>query len=200
ARVGDTLIRGESSERTRHVELAAPVTIPFTHKSREQSLTLPAGYYGLFATDLRGAYFRTFNTVKVGEQTVIGGLYVENNSSSLAGAFWRGNLTQIEVEHVFFFVPADRQIGVNVVETGTDIPAPGTLRRELVFNGLSQGTLHLMYREFTADGLARPAFYAAVDVDYRPGMLFRYQSVALRIHDATPQSIEYTIEHGFDAQ
>lgn len=63
---------------------------------------------------------------------------------------------------------------------------------EIVYTGRSDSVLTFMYREYTFDDFARPAF--TQQLMYPSGTeTVRFKAVQLRVHDATPEHIAYTV-------
>lgn len=63
---------------------------------------------------------------------------------------------------------------------------------ELIFSGKNDFSLNFMYREFTANDMARPAFYQ--NVTYRATAdQFQFKDFVIRIHDLTNEKITFKI-------
>jgi hypothetical protein len=63
---------------------------------------------------------------------------------------------------------------------------------EIIFTGIMQDAINLLYREYTPDNLEQPAFQESLaytsDVN-----LIRYNEITIQIHDVTRESISYTV-------
>jgi hypothetical protein len=70
--------------------------------------------------------------------------------------------------------------------------AETTSRRELVYSGVSNGMVALLYREFDQD-LARPAFSQALTFDLSKDNEIGFQGARLRIDRATNTEVTFTV-------
>ncbi|SDE11323.1 hypothetical protein [Aquimonas voraii] len=64
---------------------------------------------------------------------------------------------------------------------------------ELIYSGTTRDALNLLYREYTPDDMARPAFSQQLTYD-RASPEIRFRSVRITVHEANNQSIRYTVE------
>lgn len=69
---------------------------------------------------------------------------------------------------------------------------PSDFRQELVYTGVSKGTVTLTYREFKGD-FARPAFSQTLTYDLADGNEIGFKGARFRIDAATNLSIKYTV-------
>lgn len=68
----------------------------------------------------------------------------------------------------------------------------GYVNFEIIYTGIQGNTLRLQYREFTPDDLAKVAFYQ--DLTYAlQSKVIRFRSIKMEIHQATNESITYTV-------
>ncbi len=86
--------------------------------------------------------------------------------------------------------------GNNTVSVNTiisDVPKKGTnFNIELLYNGTNKDGLKLLYREYTADDLARQAFYQNLIYDTNQKEI-RFKNFLLKIHASNNQELVYTI-------
>jgi len=63
---------------------------------------------------------------------------------------------------------------------------------EIIFNGTTKNSIKLLYREYTPENMARPAFYQnlsyPIDAD-----IIRFKTIRIRVNEVTSESIFYTI-------
>ena len=65
---------------------------------------------------------------------------------------------------------------------------------ELIYTGLSgRGTISLLYREFTPDDLARPAFFQTVSYETAESEIIAFKSLRIRILRASNERLEYVV-------
>lgn len=84
------------------------------------------------------------------------------------------------------------------VKTKTVAAAGPALRRELVYGGVSQGTISVLYREFVND-MARPAFSQELRYDLAQGRIVGYQGARFEILRADNTGITYRVISHLDA-
>lgn len=65
-------------------------------------------------------------------------------------------------------------------------------RRELVYGGISQGTISISYREFSGD-LARPAFTQELKYDLKEGREIGYKGSRFEIIEATNVDVKFRV-------
>jgi hypothetical protein len=66
------------------------------------------------------------------------------------------------------------------------------LNYDIIYTGRSGGVINLVYREYTPDDLAKPAFYQNLTYDVA-SPLIRFRNLQIRVSDATNQEISYTV-------
>lgn len=84
------------------------------------------------------------------------------------------------------FVPVERKIAKEKI-------APFGQNFELVYSGATKDAINLLYREFTADDLARPAFTQNLTYD-RTNSTIRFRDMQIRVQEADNESLRYVIE------
>lgn len=63
---------------------------------------------------------------------------------------------------------------------------------ELIYSGLSDDALQLLYREYTSDDLIRPAF--TQELSYPPGVkIIRFRNFKIEVREASPERLVYTV-------
>jgi hypothetical protein len=64
--------------------------------------------------------------------------------------------------------------------------------RELIFSGITGNQINLSYREYTADGMARPAFFQ--DLTYpRDSKILTFQNIEIEIYSVSSATINYAV-------
>lgn len=69
---------------------------------------------------------------------------------------------------------------------------PNAFRQELIYSGVSQGTITIEYREFTND-MARPAFSQTLRYDLNEGREIGFRGARLEILEANNISVRYRV-------
>jgi hypothetical protein len=83
-----------------------------------------------------------------------------------------------------------------VTATKVTIPARGSLKRELLYDGNAGATIRLSYREYV-DDMARPAFTQDASYDIRTDNVVGFKGARVRVIDANNTSIKYEVLKGF---
>jgi hypothetical protein len=69
---------------------------------------------------------------------------------------------------------------------------PGALNFELLYSGADATTIRLLYREYTAEGLARPAFSQELVYD-RAQAEVAFRAIRIRVEEITPNGLAYAV-------
>jgi hypothetical protein len=74
---------------------------------------------------------------------------------------------------------------------------PGNLNFELIFSGVTKDSIRLLYREYTQNDLARPAF--SQDIVYeRDAPTIRFRNILLRVVQVTGEQLKFVVlEDGY---
>lgn len=70
--------------------------------------------------------------------------------------------------------------------------APGSKRKEILYNGKSKDTIKLAYREYI-DDVARPAFYQDLNFDLAESKLIGFKGIQIEIIEATNSTIMFKV-------
>lgn len=74
----------------------------------------------------------------------------------------------------------------------------GYLSQELIYSGRNKNEIKIAYREYTEDGLAKPAFYQDLTYQLKDSII-RFKKIKLEILKASNEQIEFkVIEDGID--
>ena len=185
------------------VELGAPMVLResvltatalrLLESARSESLNgtrvvLPAGRYELVRETDRGRYYASpFAGIRaLGFNSVApegAGLFIPRDPSAPPAAYWRALL------------------GASIVKAdGLKVEASDAsgFRRELIYGGVSQGTVSLSYREFIND-MARPAFSQDLRYDLGAGSEIGFRGARIEIIQAGNVSVKYRVLKPLDA-
>jgi len=143
--------------------------------------TIRVGTVQLHATSESGKYYRDFRT-----NTTLGGIFIPNDKSlpaviyaaPLAGSY--GKIPVIGIEYT------------EVEKWGTD-----SFKRELVYSGVSQSTISILYREYS-DNVARPAFSQELKYDLAQGTSIGYKGARFEVLKATNTELVYKVTKQLD--
>ena len=74
----------------------------------------------------------------------------------------------------------------------TTVYAPGSMKKEILYNGKSKDTIKITYREYVND-MARPAFYQDLNYDLVESKVIGFKGTQIEIIDATNSEIKYKV-------
>lgn len=186
AEIGQNIISSTSVIRTRAVIIAADVSEkivpPFT-------TTVRAGAIPLFTSNEQGEFFRDPNATFSGlGQTV---------PNERAGVFVPQDKAQRSVIYHFTskfnFGKIPVPVEFSIIEKWTR----DSFRKELVYSGVSQNTITILYREFN-ENIARPEFSQELKYDLSQGKSIGYKGARFEIIKATNTEIIYKVIKALD--
>lgn len=170
-----------------------------SHKLKDFVFYIPEGEYVLLGTSDEGSFYAAPAPIEEARRrTGYGGLFVPNGAEPVATeVFWQWN-RWIENYRTFYSAalaePIPVTIGVKIRSLG-DGSASGP-RATVTYAGVAGGQIRFVYKEFTADGMARAAFTQEVGLDYRPGEVYAYKDARFTVERADTTHIEFTLIHG----
>ncbi len=101
-----------------------------------------------------------------------------------------GTASQVLMAYRFQATPSTARF---TRSTRTDVHRAATGQNfEIVFNGIDGQAMHFQYREYTADDMARPAFFQ--DLSYPLGtQVIRFRSLVIDVANVNAERITYTV-------
>lgn len=69
----------------------------------------------------------------------------------------------------------------------------GYINFELIFTGITGQSINVLYREYSPEDLARPAFYQNLTYD-RNANTIRFKGLRIKLHSVDNERVEYTVE------
>ena len=146
---------------------------------------IPAGVIPLYATSAAGNFYRDFNAKYSTLGTIVpattAGVFIPNDKSQPA---------------VIYHAPLDGNFGktplVGIEYTVFERWGKDSFKRELVYSGISQNTLSILYREFS-DSIARPAFSQELKYDLGQGNAIGYKGARFEVIRATNVELVYRV-------
>jgi len=185
--VGQSMVSTARRYTTPGIRLSAEIV---HEQGQQRAITLPAGTYALAGENTEGKFYRWDRGLKLmswGKSTqVVGGIFVPADSAMHAKIYW--------------FPPLGAQRPVAEQHSDEIVITPAiaerwdgeSFRRELVYTGVSQNTISILYREFK-DDMARPAFSQELKYDLSQGRSIGYNGARFEIDNATNISITYRV-------
>jgi hypothetical protein len=167
------------------------------HKLKEFIFTLPSGQYRLIGTSDEGSFFAAPDRLEEARsRTGYGGLFLPKDSQVATEVFWQWS-SRVESYRKFFAAPLPEPVPVvigDVIYNLHSVAPEDTAT--LTYAGVAGGQIKFVYREYTAEGLARAAFTQEVSLDYKPGGEYAYKDARFTVQAADSTHIEYALIHG----
>jgi hypothetical protein len=144
--------------------------------------------------DSGNKYFKSKELIKVirGDQKLhgIGGFAIIRNSPAKAYAFW-----------VPYFLPgyallSDSSTAFEILPGKISSNEFSGFGQTITYLGLVGGELRFVYKEFDGRTI-RQAFTQEFSADYEKGREYSYKSAKFVVHDVSPNTINFTVIHGF---
>lgn len=132
---------------------------------------------------------QTYRVVQLPGSAAVLLRFLLNEDGSLHG----GAINHMGQRMGFNYQPEPSTLRFIAVSTSQTDRAKGWTNFELVYSGTTRDALNLLYREYTPDDMARPAFSQQLTYD-RASPEIRFRSVRITVHEADNQSIRYTVE------
>jgi hypothetical protein len=181
AEVGDAMVSTESVLRVRGISIAETVSETVNPPGVTEVVR---GDYELFATSLEGNYYQGRSTYSVPGKSI--------SVSERSGVFVPDDKSRSAV--IYHFVQRYRYGTKPVAYVPKEIIkiTSESFRRELVYSGVSQNTITVIYREFK-DSFARPAFTQELKYDLSEHRVIGYQGARFEVLDAGNTGITYKV-------
>jgi hypothetical protein len=150
-------------------------------------MILPPGVYTLVAENDKGRYYQsrlgvTLQAFGIRTQWEKGGILLPAEGGP-PRAYW---------ENTYGMRASGPTEGASVLDAGAEDLGPDGFRVQLLYSGVSKGTVALSYREFMRD-LARPAFSQELTYDLADGDEIGFRGARLKVLKATNVSIKYIV-------
>lgn len=161
-------------------------------KSSGYSLIIPGGAKGMLSEDEASACFQNMgrNAGIYGSEGRSLFCLMDKNKSGFYSRAVLGSMNNWGD----FEIPST-PYRVEEVVTGY---GPESIKRELVFQGLNNEQVQILYREYTAADMARPAFTQSVSYDASDDPLIGFKGARIRVIKVTGVDIEYVVEKPFN--
>lgn len=198
AQVGDSMVETAFKKITPSNAIVLDKDI--THKSTECGLTISAGNLALYTSDKEGVFYRMKDhvalTIQGTPNHTVGGVFFPNDKSRPTEVFCGKISSQL-----FAFRARAVHPGIEF-KKAPDVEKweANSFKRELVYSGITQNTVSILYREFDyvydkyRNGhYARPAFNQELKYDLSQGDTIGFKGARFRIIKATNTGIRYEV-------
>ncbi|TCS32907.1 hypothetical protein EDC30_11918 [Paucimonas lemoignei] len=199
ANVGDVMLTaGEYSKEATGLRLEAfrlkeSSITRVEHKVKTLEFSIPAGDYRLRNRTNEGSYYSApapFSGLN-GTKRGYGGLFVPSGTSEATEFYWSWTPDVTNVFQAKLTSPISGSIGESIKYL-KDRESSGP-RATLTYAGVAGGQIRFVYKEFTKDGFARPAFTQEVSLDYKPGGLYAYKDAQFTVEKADSTHISFMV-------
>jgi hypothetical protein len=95
------------------------------------------------------------------------------------------------------FTPQRFRVAADYTQGSCVLVGPTSFRRELIYAGVSQGTISIDYREFSND-MARPAFSQTLRYDLNEGREIGFRGARFEILEANNVAVRYRVLRGLE--
>lgn len=189
AEVGQSMV---STARRTEVP-AIRISAGFAHSGGTWTISIPAGVLPMYIANERGSFYRVvgpvaLSTLGVNQPSSVGGVFVPNDQSKPTEVFWMGTYGAPVVS---------ARPGIDFSKTIFERYDSESFKRELVYSGVSQNTISILYREFQND-MARPAFSQELKYDLSQGAAIGYKGARFEVIRANNTGIFYKVLKSLD--
>jgi hypothetical protein len=190
AEIGTSMISSAKRISSPGITLANTITHDGTHMGYPYGLTIPRGPLYAAATDATGTFYQAFDTLDFrntnGSITKVrGGLFVPSAAPAATEIYWlapNSPGTPLNDDHP----------GIRFTKGMVDLWGTESFKRELVYGGVSQNTVTVLYREFVND-MARPAFSQELKYDLAKGDVIGYRGARFQVLGVTNTGVKYRV-------
>lgn len=202
AEVGESMVSTSRRTVLPGIKLKSEVLHLGENLGHQYNLTIPRGALLVAsAHDAEGVFFLSDKPLSFATNGVVvhvrGGVYVPNSSPSSTEIFWLGKdrITGQDATEV----GANGPTKVPLTDVHPEIPFEPTqvehwgeesFKRELVYGGISDNTVTVLYREFS-DNIARPAFSQELKYDLSKGDVIGFRGARFQVLKVTNTAIKF---------
>ncbi len=211
--VGDVMLhdREYSKDKTRSQIQTFIITDSSTasvqHKKHTFTFSIPAGEYLLHSKNSEGNFYaaiQPFTGLK-NTRNGYGGVFVPYASSEATEFYWSWVPNVASAHQAKLLTPIHGTIGKTISSLSENLSKTVSSsnyksdyilampRETLTYAGVAGGQIRFVYKEFTKDGLARPAFTQEVNLDYKAGGTYTYKNASFKVYSADSTHINFEV-------
>lgn len=177
------------------------------HKQHTFTFSIPSGEYLLHSRNKEGSYYASiqpFSGLK-NTRNGYGGLFVPYESSEATEFYWSWAPNVPSAHQAKLLTPIHGNIGKTTSsfnESLSKTMSSSNYKSDfmlsipsatLTYAGVAGGQIRFVYKEFTQEGLARPAFTQEVNLDYKPNSTYAYKSALFKVYKADSTHISFEL-------
>lgn len=206
--IGQSIIDNLLEANIPAISLKDPINSNLVYDNLEHAINIPAGLLTLRMENKNGKIYlldykvtALTNIQKNKTKHKYGGLFVPNSQESKIQAFWIDELQDKEG----YSTPIESANYTNTMTSQTIYSTP-QIKKELIYGGISNNTITLLYRELQLNNsrsndyisgytgyLARPAFSQEIKYDLSQGSTIGYREARFQVIKATNTDIRVKI-------
>lgn len=189
AEIGQSMVSTARKVETPAIKLDSALT----HNGGTWKLSISNGVLPMYLSNEKGSFYRVqgplvLTTLGVSQPDAIGGVFIPNDKTKPTEVFWMG---------VYGSPVRDVHPGIEVQNARYEIWGKDSFKRELIYSGVSQNTISILYREFQND-MARPAFSQELKYDLTQGSAIGYKGARFEVIKANNTGIVYKVLKALD--
>lgn len=194
AEVGQSMVSTAKLTLIPAIQLHKDVVHTGENRGFSFTATIPAGVLYERARDAEGAFYledkkAEWKLLNGAKAEVEAGVYAPFDKTKPTEFYWRASDT---------YQPMNQpHPGIEYTSTKYEKWGKDAFKRELVYTGISQNTVSILYREFS-DDIARPAFSQELKYDLSQGKTIGYKGARFEVIKATNLNIEYKVLKALD--
>lgn len=167
--------------------------VSIKHKLSAFDFSIPKGAYRLRSIVPEGKYYSapTYYYGLKGSSTGYGGLFVPKDTEAATEMYWNWVSNAETVYQAKLALPISGSLVESIIYPNE--PNISETRTTLTYAGVAAGQIKFVYKEFTDEWLARPAFTQEVNLDYEAGGLYTYKNAKFSVEKADSTHISFTL-------
>jgi len=192
--IGQSIIFTASRTVVPAIKLTHDLRHDWENLGKQYAVTIHAGMLSAKGKDKEGVYFQAKKKV-IGQEVesgrvdeLTGGIYLPHNKSQPSEIFLlRSDRIPLNDPHpeIDYSVTSDEEWGEN------------SFKRELIYSGVSQSTVSILYREFKND-MARPAFSQELKYDLSQSKIIGFRGARFQVIKATNIELQFKVLKNID--
>lgn len=194
AEVGQSMVSTAMKTTGSAISIDHEIVPAVAYGLRRFTLTIPAGILRSSGSDANGEYYQSATRLSrkhnfESNDTVIGGVFIPYDTKKPSGIYWEIAANIDAIHHSYPGIDYKTTTYEEISKTG--------FKRELVYSGVSQNTISILYREFQSD-MARPAFSQELKYDLAQGSAIGYKGARFEVIKANNTGIVYKVLKALD--
>jgi hypothetical protein len=190
AELGQSMVSKAKSIVVPAIKIEGDVSHTGINMGMEFILTIPGGELLESGKDPEGTFYQSLKSVTIRNANgtyfyAKGGIFVPTAANKSTEVYWI--VISGSARPLTFIHP-----GIAYKNTKFQQWSQDSLKRELVYSGISQNTVSILYREFIND-MARPAFSQDLKYDLSQGSTIGYRGARFEVIKASNLNIQYKV-------